>query len=109
MSTNMTELELCAALHELAALVKGLRRRRRVPISKPRCASRPAKRRSAPLLPSPGYLRLCAEAHKRAGLLDHFLDCTVLIDGVTTLRDHCARSEEAGRIIASLPAAEAGC
>ena len=44
---------------------------------------------SARLLPSPGYLRLCAAAHLRAGLLDHFLDSTLLNDRSTTLREHC--------------------
>ncbi|EOD25872.1 hypothetical protein EMIHUDRAFT_206076 [Emiliania huxleyi CCMP1516] len=61
----------------------------------------------AHLLPAPGYLRLCAAAHRRAGLLDHFLDSTLLHDGVTTLRAHCERDEGARRAIASLDEEEA--
>ncbi|KAL3932534.1 MAG: hypothetical protein SGPRY_000663, partial [Prymnesium sp.] len=45
---------------------------------------------SSGLLPSPGYLRMCAEAHHRVGLLQHFLDTTLLNDRRTTLRVYCA-------------------
>ena len=62
--------------------------------------------RAALLLPAPGYLRLCASAHLRAGMLDHFLDSTVLNDRITTLREYCTRNEEARRIIESLEDAE---
>uniref|UniRef100_A0A6V4WYN2 Gamma-glutamylcyclotransferase n=1 Tax=Prymnesium polylepis TaxID=72548 RepID=A0A6V4WYN2_9EUKA len=54
---------------------------------------------SAKLLPSPGYLHLCAAAHLHAGLLDHFLDSTLLNDRQTTLREHCAVDEATRRII----------
>eukprot|EP00933_Yihiella_yeosuensis_P020579 TRINITY_DN16465_c1_g1_i5.p1 TRINITY_DN16465_c1_g1~~TRINITY_DN16465_c1_g1_i5.p1 ORF type:complete len:254 (-),score=40.64 TRINITY_DN16465_c1_g1_i5:38-799(-) len=40
------------------------------------------------LYPAPGYLRGCARAHARAGLLDHFLDSTWLADRRTTLRSY---------------------
>ncbi|CAE8615850.1 unnamed protein product [Polarella glacialis] len=40
------------------------------------------------LYPSPGYLRGCATAHARAGLLDHFLDSTLLSDLRTDLRSY---------------------
>ena len=43
---------------------------------------------SARLLPAPGYLHLCAAAHQKAGLLEHFLDSTLLNDRVTTLRSY---------------------
>ena len=49
----------------------------------------------AKLWPSPGYLELCATAHRHAGLLDHFLASTLLHDGGTTLRAHCERDEGA--------------
>lgn len=45
---------------------------------------------SARLLPSSGYLVLCAEAHAQAGLLEHFLDSTLLNDRITTLRGYCS-------------------
>ena len=57
---------------------------------------------SVPLLPAPGYLKLCAAAHHRAGLLDHFLDSTVLNDGTTTLRTHCIRDAEAQLVMDSM-------
>eukprot|EP00439_Symbiodinium_sp_Y106_P066660 s744_g10.t3 len=43
-----------------------------------------------PLYPAPGYLRDCAQAHKAAGLLQHFLDSTCLSDRRTTLTDYLA-------------------
>ena len=52
--------------------------------------TRPAPTAQPPLLPAAGYLRLCAAAHLRAGLLDHFLDGTLLADRTTTLREYCA-------------------
>ena len=60
----------------------------------------------AELRPSPGYLALCAAAHRRAGVLDHFLDSTLLNDRQTTLREHCRRDEEARRVLESLDSAE---
>eukprot|EP00931_Biecheleriopsis_adriatica_P111454 TRINITY_DN85832_c0_g1_i1.p2 TRINITY_DN85832_c0_g1~~TRINITY_DN85832_c0_g1_i1.p2 ORF type:complete len:108 (-),score=18.39 TRINITY_DN85832_c0_g1_i1:14-298(-) len=54
------------------------------------------------LLPSLGYLQFCAAAHQRAGLLDHFLDSTVLHDGTTSLREFCSKNEGACRILQSL-------
>ena len=45
------------------------------------------------LLPAPGYLHLCAAAHQKAGLLEHFMDSTLLNDRETTLR---AYSEQHG-------------
>ena len=54
------------------------------------------------LLPSQGYLELCAEAHQQAGMLDHFLDSTLLVDGVTTLREHCTRDPEAQLLLNAL-------
>ena len=57
------------------------------------------------LLPAPGYLRLCAAAHLRAGMLDHFLDSTLLNDRTTTLREHCAQNDEARLVIETLGAA----
>lgn len=62
--------------------------------------------KSATLLPAPGYLRLCAAAHMRAGLLDHFLDSTVLNDQTTTLRDFCKQNEEAKRVMETLSEAD---
>ena len=59
---------------------------------------------SMPLLPSPGYLQLCAEAHLRAGMLDHFLDSTLLNDRVTTLRAFCARDAPTRTLIEKLGA-----
>ena len=57
---------------------------------------------AAALLPAPGYLRLCAEAHLRAGLLDHFLDSTLLNDRETTLRAFCARDPGTRALVESL-------
>ena len=62
---------------------------------------------SASLWPAPGYLRLCAAAHRRAGLLDHFLDSTVLNDRETTLREHC-QAGEARAVLLSVQADGAG-
>ena len=58
----------------------------------------------AALRPAPGYLALCAAAHRRTGvrMLDHFLDSTLLNDRQTTLREHCMRDDEARRLIDSL-------
>ena len=58
----------------------------------------------AALLPAPGYLALCAAAHRRAGvgMLDHFLDSTLLNDRQTSLREHCMRDDEGRRLIDSL-------
>eukprot|EP00435_Cladocopium_sp_Y103_P022162 s1726_g5.t1 len=42
------------------------------------------------LYPAPGYLRDCALAHAAVGLLDHFLDTTLLADRRTTLRSYLA-------------------
>ena len=58
--------------------------------------------KEARLLPAPGYLRLCAAAHMRAGLLDHFLDSTVLNDQVTTLREHCSKDPSARHVLETL-------
>jgi cytoplasmic tRNA 2-thiolation protein 1 len=43
--------------------------------------------------PAPTYLRLCWLAHRRAGLLAHFLDSTLLADRRTTLREYLAANE----------------
>ena len=40
------------------------------------------------IFPSPYYMMLCAAAHERAGMLDHFVDSTLLHDGTTTLRKY---------------------
>jgi len=47
----------------------------------------------APLFPAPGYLRLCAEAHRRAGMLTHFLDSTLLHDG-RVLREYVLEKQQ---------------
>lgn len=48
----------------------------------------------AALYPAPGYLRGCLAAHRRAGLLDHFLDSTILADGQTSLREYLEGNKE---------------
>jgi len=40
------------------------------------------------LYPAPGYLRDCAAAHDAAGLLEHFLDTTLLADRRSSLRSY---------------------
>ena len=63
--------------------------------------------KEARLLPAPGYLRLCAAAHMRAGLLDHFLDSTVLNDQTTTLREHCSKDATARHVLETLRESDA--
>ena len=58
------------------------------------------------LLPALGYLELCAAAHLRARMLDHFLDSTVLNDRLTTLREYCTQNEYARRVISAVLAEE---
>merc|ERR1719189_1239436 len=57
---------------------------------------------SMQLLPSLGYLQFCAAAHHRAGLLDHFLDSTLLNDRTTTLRAHSHEHQPTRALIDSL-------
>ena len=64
---------------------------------------------SATLLPSLGYMRLCAAAHKRAGLLEHFLDSTLLNDRATTLRVHIEQHESTRALIDGLTCALSDC
>ena len=57
-----------------------------------------------PLLPSRGYLRLCAQAHRAAGMFDHFVDSTLLNDSRTILRDHMlADPDSYGDLFATEP------
>eukprot|EP00747_Dinoflagellata_sp_TGD_P136628 gnl/TRDRNA2_/TRDRNA2_175579_c7_seq11.p1 gnl/TRDRNA2_/TRDRNA2_175579_c7~~gnl/TRDRNA2_/TRDRNA2_175579_c7_seq11.p1 ORF type:complete len:263 (-),score=45.94 gnl/TRDRNA2_/TRDRNA2_175579_c7_seq11:747-1535(-) len=53
------------------------------------------------LYPSPGYLKGCAAAHQRAGLIDHFLDSTVLHDGKTVLRAYLEANPQLAAYVAS--------
>ena len=44
--------------------------------------------------PARAYLALCFQAHQKVGLGDHFLDCTLLMDRATTLREYvCANPQ----------------
>ncbi len=38
--------------------------------------------------PSPGYLRMVTRAHAKAGIVDNFLDSTLLMDRHTTVRTY---------------------
>jgi hypothetical protein len=40
------------------------------------------------IYPAPGYLRLVCRAHRTAGILDEFLDTTLLMDRKTTVRSY---------------------
>ena len=48
----------------------------------------PPTKTNPPLLPANKYATMCASAHQRAGLLDHFLDSTLLNDRKTTMREY---------------------
>ena len=63
---------------------------------------------TAELLPSPGYLALCAAAHQRAGLLEHFLDSTVLNDRTTSLRAYCSQHDDGREVLAALASESCG-